>query len=392
MSKHIKSIAVMVSICVVVTLMLAVTNAITAPIIEKNQNAQANAALLEVMPEGAGFELVDTAEFTLPETVTEVYSETNGLGYVVKLSTTGYGSDMVIMCGVKMDGFVTGAVCISSNETLGKEKTYGENFAGKDAAGVEAVDTIGGATKTTEGYKNAVKDAMNTAIILGGGSVDLRSEEQILADNLSAALPAGEGSFTKVFLAEVLDGINAAYEADNGAGYVFVAGEQFVGVDAAGAVVTEGVANAAAFTDAAAAIKATTYEEIDVTPYEDIAKYVLSAKVTATGNYVVETKGAGYGIKGGDEYHPASNEYIVVRVAIAPDGKIIDCLTVSQAESEGIGDACAKESFYGQFAGKTEADYTQIDAIGGATLTTNGYLQAIERAYTAVATLNGGDR
>ena len=392
MSKHIKSIAVTVGICVVVTLMLAITNFVTAPIIEKNQSAAANAALLEVMPEGAGFEAMDLSAYTLPETVTEVHQETSGLGYVVKLVTSGYGSDMVIMCGVKNDGVITGAVCISSNETLGKEKVYGENFAGKDAAGVEAVDTIGGATKTTEAYKNAVKDTLNTAIILGGGSVDLRSEEQILADNLSAALPAGEGSFTKVFLAEVLDGVDAAYAADNGAGYVFAAGEQYVGVDASGAVVTEGVANAAAFTDAAAKIKATTYETIDLTPYEELSKYVLSAQVTATGNYVVETKGAGYGIKGGDEYHPASNEYIVVRVSMTADNKIIDCLTVSQAETEGIGDACAKESFYSQFVGKTEADYTQVDAIGGATLTTNGYMQAIERAFEAVATLNGGDR
>ena len=392
MSKHIKSIAVTVGICVVVTLMLAITNFVTAPIIEKNQSAAANAALLEVMPEGTGFEAMDLSAYTLPETVTEVHQETSGLGYVVKLVTSGYGSDMVIMCGVKADGVITGAVCISSNETLGKEKVYGENFAGKDAAGVEAVDTIGGATKTTEAYKNAVKDTLNTVIILGGGSVDLRSEEQILADNLSAALPAGEGSFTKVFLAEVLDGVDAAYAADNGAGYVFAAGEQYVGVDASGAVVTEGVANAAAFADAAAKIKATTYETIDLTPYEELSKYVLSAQVTATGNYVVETKGAGYGIKGGDEYHPASNEYIVVRVSMTADNKIIDCLTVSQAETEGIGDACAKESFYSQFVGKTEADYTQVDAIGGATLTTNGYMQAIERAFEAVATLNGGDR
>ena len=48
MSKHIKSIAVTVSICVVVTLMLAITNFVTAPIIEKNQSAAANAALLAV--------------------------------------------------------------------------------------------------------------------------------------------------------------------------------------------------------------------------------------------------------------------------------------------------------------------------------------------------------
>ncbi len=385
MKTNLKNLSVFVSICVVITLLLAVTNAITAPVIEKNQAAAANKALLEVMPAGKDFETVDLAGYTVPATVAEAYKETTGQGYVVKLITAGYGTDMVIMCGVDAKGVVTGAVCLSSNETLGAEKTYGVNFAQKDAAGVEAVDTIGGATKTTAAYKAAVKDALNTAIILGGGSVDIRTEEEILADNLAAALPAGEGKFQKLFLVEVVEGFDAVYTAENGAGYVFVKGEEFIGVGA------EGTADAAV-ADAVKRIKATTYKDIDLSKYPDLQKYVVSAKKTASGNFVVETKGAGYGIKGGDDYHPASGEYIVVRVAMTAKGTILDCVTVSEAETDGLGDACADESFYGQFVGKDETNYTEIDAIGGATLTTNGYKQAIERAFTAVKTLSGGGR
>ena len=392
MIKNIKNISVLVSICVVITVLLAATNAITAPIIEKNQNASANAALLEVMPNGSGFEKVDISGYSLPSTVTEVHKETSGVGYVVKLVTAGYGPNMVIMCGVSSDGIVTGAVCLSSNETLSKEKTYGENFANKDAAAVDAVDTLAGATKTTAAYKNAVKDALNTVVILGGGDVDIRTEEEILADNLSTALPLGQGKFTKLFIVENIEGIDAIYEADNKTGYVCVVGEQFIGVNAEGSVVTEGVENADNITNAVAKIKATTYKEIDLSKYPDLQAYVVSAKKTASGNYVVEAKGAGYGIKGGNEYHPASGEYIIVRVAIAANGKIIDCLTVSEAETDGLGDECAKESFYGQFVGKTEANYTEIDAISGATLTTDGYKQAIQRAYDAVSTLKGGKK
>ena len=392
MIKNIKNISVLVSICVVITVLLAATNAITAPIIEKNQNASANAALLEVMPNGSGFEKVDISGYSLPSTVTEVHKETSGVGYVVKLVTAGYGPNMVIMCGVSSDGIVTGAVCLSSNETLSKEKTYGENFANKDAAAVDAVDTLAGATKTTAAYKNAVKDALNTVVILGGGDVDIRTEEEILADNLSTALPLGQGKFTKLFHVEDIEGIDAIYEADNKTGYVCVVGEQFIGVNAEGSVVTEGVENADNITNAVAKIKATTYKEIDLSKYPDLQAYIVSAKKTASGNYVVEAKGAGYGIKGGNEYHPASGEYIIVRVAIAANGKIIDCLTVSEAETDGLGDECAKESFYGQFVGKTEANYTEIDAISGATLTTDGYKQAIQRAYDAVSTLKGGKK
>lgn len=391
MKKNIKNLSVFVAVCTVMTLLLALTNHFTAPIILKNQSAGANAALLEVMPEGKGFEPISIEEYTLPATVTEVYSETSGLGYVVKLVTAGYGSNMVIMCGVTGDGVVTGATCISSNETLGKEKTYGENFGGKDSAGVDAIDIIGGATKTTEAYKNAVKDALNTVVILGGGSVDIRSEEEILADNLSAALPAGEGKFEKLFLVELIENVDAVYSAENGVGYVFVFGEKFIGVLSDGTVVTEGVENAEAITSAVATIQASVTEDIDISAYEGLTKTVVSAKKTASGNYIIEAKGAGYGIKGGNEYHPASGEYIIVRVSITTDGRIIDCLTVSEAETDGLGDACANESFYSQFVGKTEADYTEIDAISGATMTTDGYKQAIERAFKAVEILKGGE-
>jgi len=392
MKNRVKNLLIFVCICTVITLLLATTNFITAPIIQKNQNASANKALLEVMPNGKGFEKIDISKYTLPATVTEANKETSGQGYVIKLVTAGYGTDMVIMCGVDAKGVVTGAVCLSSNETLGKEKTYGTSFADKDAAGVDGVDIIAGATKTTEAYKNAVKDALNAAIILGGGSVDIRNEEEILNDNLDAAFPEGGKKFEKLFKVELLDGIDAVYAAENKAGYVFVVGEQFVGVKADGTIVTEGVENTALFTDAVAKINASTLTDIDLFKYLDLKDTVVSAKKTASGNYVLETKGAGYGIKGGDEYHPASNEYIIVRVSVTPDYKIIDCLTVSEAETDGLGDACADESFYGQFAGKTEQNYTEIDAISGATLTTNGYKQAIERAFAAIKVLNGGAR
>ena len=390
MKKNIKNLCIFICICTVITLLLATTNYFTAPIIEQNQNASANKALLEVMPNGKSFETVDISKLTLPSTVTEAYKETSGQGYVIKLVTSGYGSDMVIMCGVSTDGVVTGAVCLSSNETLSKEKTYGENFASKDAAGVESVDTITGATKTTEAYKNAVKDALNSVIILGGGSVDIRNEEEILNDNLNEALPDGEKKFEKLFITEQLDGIDAVYGAENKSGYVFVVGEQFIGVKADGTVVTANVENTTIYIDAINKITSSTLVDIDLSSYTDLQNTIVSAKKTASGNFVIEAKGAGYGIKGGDEYHPASNEYIIVRVAVTPDYKIIDCLTVSEAETDGLGDACADEEFYGQFIGKTEVNYTEIDAISGATLTTNGYKQAIERAFAAVKILKGG--
>ena len=390
MMKSVRSTLTLLLICAVMAVLMAVTNTITAPIIEQNQAAAANDALKVVMPNGQGFEKMDVSGYTLPATVTEVYSEASG-GYVFKLTTTGYSSGLVILCGVNGDGTVSGATCLSSSETLGYEKTFGENFIGKNMEGVDGVDTVSGATRTTGAYRDAMKDALNAAVILGGGSVDLRTEEEILNDNLSAALPGAEGKFEKLFIVEVIDGIDAVYTAENGKGAVCIVGEQFIAVDETGAVITDAAEDVAAnVTAQMAKLSATVTTDIDLTQFEGLPSACLSAKKTDSGNYILEMRGAGYGINGGDDYHPASGEYIYIRVSMTADGKIIDCLTVSQKETDNIGSVCADESFYGQFVGKTEADYKEIDAISGATLTTNGYTKAIERAFASVKIFEGG--
>ncbi|MBR6531310.1 MAG: FMN-binding protein [Clostridia bacterium] len=387
MKNQIKSIFALTIICGVVAVLLAVTNSITAPIIEKNASAAANEALLVVLPDGEDFVSADLSAYELPATVTEAFTEKNG-GVVVKLTTSGYGSDMVIMVGVNADGTVSGSVCLSSNETLGYEKTYGEGTKGLTVDTIDALDTVSGATKTTAAYKNAVKDALNSAIILGGGSVDIRDDAQILADNLSAALPAGEGNFEKVFVTEALTDVSAVYKATNGSGYVFVSGENFIATDATGAVVSQ-VDTAVADTMAANASLIINSEmtEIDLSGYE-MPKQIAKAYMTATGNYVFELKAAGFGING-DAYYNPSGEHILINVSATADGVIIACETTYQSESDGIGSACADEAFYSQFNGRTADNYGDIDAIGGATITTNGYKTAVSKVFEAIKILKG---
>jgi uncharacterized protein with FMN-binding domain len=266
-----------------------------------------------------------------------------------------------------------------------------QNVVGKDDQTVDSVDIVGGATKTTEAYRAAVKDALNAAIILGGGEADIRTEEEILADNLAAALPAGEGKFEAVFRAEVIEGVDKIYKAANGAGYVCVIGEDFIGLDGTGNVLSEtNEETASASKTAVEKLLASRSADLDLTQYEGLPSQLISAQRTETGNYVILIKGAGYGIKGGDKYHPASGKYIEIRVSITPDGRIIDCLTEFEEETDGVGSACANESFYGQFVGKTEENYDEIDAISGATLTTDGYKEAISRAFNCVKIFEGG--
>lgn len=158
---NVKSFAVLVAICVVVAALMGVVNKITSPRIEEIEAEKVQAAMLVVMPQGQNFTKVEVEVDSLDKSVKEVYKEDNG-GYVFRLSATGYASGMIIMCGIDANGVVTGATCIASSETLEAEKTYGDNFTGKDSQSVDSVDTISGATRTTRAYKNAIKIALDS--------------------------------------------------------------------------------------------------------------------------------------------------------------------------------------------------------------------------------------
>ena len=390
MMKHLKSILTLFAICAIVSIALAVCYEITAPIILERQQAAASGALLEVMPDGGEFEKVDISSYSLPATIKEANKASNG-GYVFQVEFAGFNPGNVAMIGVSADGKVTGTKVITNTESSG----YGadhlpaldskNHYKDADASTIDTVDTVAGCTVSTKAYRAAVKDALNAATILGGGSVDLRDPAQILNDNLNAALGTEGVEFDKHFFAEVVEGVDAIYVAKTGEGHVVVIGEEFIGVDADGNVIGE--ANDVA-SDAIATIKATTFTELNTKDYDGVSKRVKSAKVTDAGVYVLEVEGSGFGKKGSSDYG-ASGEYLVIRIALTADGKILDCYTVYQSESKGFGDVCATEEFYGQFAGKTEADYKDI-IIAGSTYTTDGYHGAIKNAFKAIAIFEGG--
>ena len=164
MKSGLKNTLVLVAICAVMALLMALTHFVTAPVISENEAKATQKALQQVMPAGQDFKEVALPDM-LPDTVIEAYREVGG-GYVLKLQTAGYGTEFIIMCGVDANGVVTGAVCLSSNETLGYEKSFGERFVGLDGKGAGEVDTVAGATRTTGAYRAAVSDAIKAAALL----------------------------------------------------------------------------------------------------------------------------------------------------------------------------------------------------------------------------------
>ena len=374
MTKSIKSVIVLTAVCLVMALALGTVNYFTASVIEQNEADRATIARQQVRPGAKSFEKVDLADYEgIPNTVTEFYTDDIG-GYVAVLLTKGYKTGLKIMCGVDSDGKVTGCVCLASNETLGYEKEYGNQLLGATLLDIDTVDTVASATLTTAAYRAAVKDALGTVAVYLGGDFDGRSEEE---KKLDAALPEAEGRFTEWFMTERISGVERVFIADNGKGYVFFGDGSYVGADENGAAKAESSIDTAS---AVATVRSASLTEISISDGMGIGTAVTAAYRSATGNIVLELEAEGYGIKGGKH---ASGKPISIKLSVDKDGKIISVKTVSQFETEGLGSACGDYSFYSQLFGRSKQDCRDIDAISSATVTTDGYLSAIEEGLSA---------
>lgn len=158
----IKPVLVLVCICLVVTALLAYINSVTSPIIAKAEQEKTEQAMSEVLFEADGFEKLEIEN--LPDRVTEVYTATNGAGYVFMLTTKGYGGDMKLICGMKSDGTIEQCKTLSHAETSGlgsktAEDPYRNQYSGKNSDTLSEVDAITGATISSNAYKNAIEDA-----------------------------------------------------------------------------------------------------------------------------------------------------------------------------------------------------------------------------------------
>ena len=215
--KNIKPTLVLSCICMAVALILSGINMITGPIIEAQRAAAANGALLEVMPDGTDFEEIDISALGLPEAITNAYKETSGKGYVFRVTSTGYKSGMVIMVGVSSEGKITGSKCLETQDTFGKEPQIDNSYNGQSIADF-APNMIAGATMTSNGYRDAVNQALQGFTLASGGKLDpaiaLEAKIAELAPGfVNPAAVDASGSFKKIL------------KAANDAGFAYISSD-----------------------------------------------------------------------------------------------------------------------------------------------------------------------
>ena len=228
-----KSIAVLTSICLVVAVLLAAVNHVTAPIIEESAATGEQASLYAVLPNAAGFE-EETPAGEVPETVTGIFRDTGGSGYAVTLSTSSSysASPMTFTVGVGTDGKITGVEMTNYAES----KDFGDypsTYVGQDSA-LSGVDIYAGATYSSTAFRVAVEDAFSVLIELGGVEQGHKTEEQIIEELKIQLLPgaltrAGSPKLEEYAVSD--DEIKQALRAANDVGYLYVledGGETYV--------------------------------------------------------------------------------------------------------------------------------------------------------------------
>ena len=161
-----KSIIVLVGICLAIGAAMAGINMITKDRIAAVQAEKEAKALIEVLPENEGFEKLENVP-KLPDSVVAVYRDNDGEGIAMLLSASGYDSSnpISIAVGFNNDGSITKCYVIScTGETSGiGTKVKGEGFLSSfdGKSNMDGIDTISGATISSSAFLDAVKDAFD---------------------------------------------------------------------------------------------------------------------------------------------------------------------------------------------------------------------------------------
>ncbi len=157
-------------ICTIAALILALVNAATAPVIERNRQERLNRTLSEIV----GSQSVGERREVQDHDFVQAYWPVSGsASYVLDILGQGYGGEMRILAGYRSDGEVFAARLMRNNETpgLGKEAEepeYMEKYTGTgddepvpqrpDQLPPEQADGVSGATITFMGIGEALAE------------------------------------------------------------------------------------------------------------------------------------------------------------------------------------------------------------------------------------------
>ena len=381
-------------IALVAAVALAVTNMITKGPIQERADAALREAFNAVMP-AESYEAI-----TIPSgyEVSSLYAAKNGdevVGYCVTASANGYNGPVAVNLGVGADGLVTGCAVgdTSFAETPGfgaraKEASFQDQFVGIDAVNGGSFDALSGATVTSTAVLNATNEALRCVAEVALGQtptadplVTFGAKEETSAPAETAPLTGAvqEGS-AKGFASDVkvqltLDDAGAIAQLSIDASGETAGLGQLTMEDA---FTSQFIGKTGPFTlgDGIDSVSGAT---ISSQAAVDAINSALSAPASA-GADVLTATAKGF----------ASD----VTVNITLENGAIAAMTVdASGETAGLGQLAMEEEFTSQFIGKS-APLTLddgIDAISGATITSQAVVDAANEALSSAGSASSQD-
>ncbi len=158
-------------ICLVATLVLAVTYEMTRPKIEEQLKTEEAEALKTILPEADSFRQKTAGDIEYFEAL----KGNDVIGYCIRVVGNGYSGFMRIVVGIDLNGVIKGLKVLEHQETPGlgakidevrpgeKDAWFLRQFKGKQAKNIAVkkdIDAITGATISSK----AVTDAINTTV------------------------------------------------------------------------------------------------------------------------------------------------------------------------------------------------------------------------------------
>lgn len=393
-------------ITIVAGLALSLVNVVTEGPIAQQKLLASNASRIAVFPDATGFE-EQTAE--ADSKLDSVYTATRDgqtVGYVLQTTVTGYGGPIEIVMGVDNSGTITGISVGGNNfaETAGlgtrtRDPEFTGQFVGLKAAPKlkENIDGISGATISS----SAVTSGANRLYLYwqklaGVADTSTATVETLMAENQKTVTVKGFGGDIDVTVGINPDGTiegvligGAAFNETEGMGALVLEKsfrDQFVGksgpvsysdgVDAiSGATITS--------TAVLKAINEALGTETDATAAPAGGQMAMLAAPDADGAVKIYT-----------ETVQGFKSEIVVTVGLDANNAIVSLKIGGPnfAETEYYGAEVKTNKFRNQFIGKTGvlAYGGGVDAVSGATISSNAVLSAINNALsydsTAVVT------
>ena len=415
MSNNRKDTLIVLGTLIISILFLSLLNLITGPFIEKNNSKAELEPLFEVMADASGFEKLELAN--LPSTVTEVYKETSGKGYVIKCSTNkGFtGKDITFRVAISAEGKVTGVALDDYPETKDFGADYPSTYIGSDST-LSTVEIVAGVTYSSTAFKNAVADAF-TALDSNGLVKAAEKEpgqvyEEMLTTVFGEAL-SPKGLLVAEDFTSAVSGVQNAklsgnkagvcyWIEENGVNYVVVANRSALAVYGMDGKVSDGLSSAAKdalMNEALSTTKDETKKDLkklkklgtltENAVFTEISLDGIYSSVTCA--YTVEDEGKTYYALAMRPYG-FGNETMVMYILLTGDGKIAS-FSVKELiiEADYFSGYTLPDGYYSSFEGLDSSWSGDEALISGATLSTDAVRDAVNDAFDAYRTIKGGN-